>query len=60
MQCPRSSLRPSRRATVPLGKAARHQAEADEGMNPNPVAPPKGAPTASAHQRLRRQAEGQQ
>jgi hypothetical protein len=44
---------------VALGKAARHQAEAGDGTGPNPVAPPKGAPTPSAHERLRRQAEGQ-
>ena len=44
---------------VPLGRAPRDQAEAGEGTGPNPVAPPKGAPTPSAHARLRRQAEGQ-
>jgi len=43
---------------VSLGKAARHQAEAGDGTGVNPTAPPKGAPTPSAHERLRRQAEG--
>jgi len=43
---------------VSLGKAARHQAEAGEGTGVNPTAPPKGAPTPSAHERLKRQAEG--
>jgi hypothetical protein len=43
---------------TPLGKAARDQAEAGEGTGVNPAAPPKGARTPNAHERLRRQAEG--
>ena len=45
---------------VPLGKAARDQREAGGGSTPNPPAPPKGVQTPSAHDRLKRQAEGQQ